>query len=225
MEVAAWREREAQSRNVPRGRILKDEAVIDIATSAPRSVEALGRLRTIPAAGSSARAPAPTFLAAVERGLSRDPASVPTPERGRPRPQRRQRRAGRAPQGAAHGRSARGARRAQDHRHRGRPRGPGRGRRRRRAGAARLAPRPVRREGAGPQGRPLALSAEGGRVWCASCRTPEREPRGTGSARPFFHAASAGGRCGSPAARSAAPPPAPSRRSAPPRRSGRDAAH
>ncbi len=48
MEVAAWREREAQSRNVPRGRILKDEAVIDIATSAPRNVEALGRLRTIP---------------------------------------------------------------------------------------------------------------------------------------------------------------------------------
>ena len=29
-------------------RILKDDAVIDIATSAPRSVEALGRLRTIP---------------------------------------------------------------------------------------------------------------------------------------------------------------------------------
>ena len=40
---------EAQTRNVPRGRILKDEAVIDIATAAPRSVEALGRLRTIPA--------------------------------------------------------------------------------------------------------------------------------------------------------------------------------
>ena len=49
MEVAAWREREAQARNVPRGRVLKDEAVIDVASAAPRNAEALGRLRTIPA--------------------------------------------------------------------------------------------------------------------------------------------------------------------------------
>ena len=48
MEVAAWREREAQARDVPRGRVLKDEAVIDIAVAAPRAVEALGRLRSIP---------------------------------------------------------------------------------------------------------------------------------------------------------------------------------
>ena len=48
MEVAAWREREAQDRDVPRSRVLKDEAVIDVATSQPRSVEALGRLRSIP---------------------------------------------------------------------------------------------------------------------------------------------------------------------------------
>jgi ribonuclease D len=48
MEVAAWREREAQTRDVPRSRVLKDEAVIDIAVSAPRSVEALGRLRSVP---------------------------------------------------------------------------------------------------------------------------------------------------------------------------------
>ncbi|SCX85113.1 ribonuclease D [Microvirga guangxiensis] len=84
MEVAAWREREAQSRDVPRGRILKDDALIDVATSAPRSVEALGRLRTIPNGFERSRTGG-DILEAVERGLSRDPASIPMPERSRGR--------------------------------------------------------------------------------------------------------------------------------------------
>ncbi len=84
MEVAAWREREAQSRDVPRSRVLKDEAVIDVAVSAPRSAEALGRLRSIPNGFERSR-PASDILAAVERGLARDPATVPVPARGRPR--------------------------------------------------------------------------------------------------------------------------------------------
>ncbi|WP_377288125.1 ribonuclease D [Rhizobium sp. SG2393] len=46
--VAAWREREARARNVPRGRILKDDAIYEIAQQQPRDAEALGRLRTIP---------------------------------------------------------------------------------------------------------------------------------------------------------------------------------
>jgi ribonuclease D len=84
MEVAAWREREAQNRDVPRGRILKDDAMIDVATSAPRSVEALGRLRSIPNGFERSRTGG-DILEAVERGLSRDPATVPTPERSRGR--------------------------------------------------------------------------------------------------------------------------------------------
>ncbi len=82
MEVAAWREREAQSRDVPRGRILKDDAVIDLATSAPRSVEALGRLRSIPNGFERSRTAA-DILEAVERGVARDPKTVPMPERSR----------------------------------------------------------------------------------------------------------------------------------------------
>jgi len=85
MEVAAWREREAQTRDVPRGRVLKDDAVIDLAVSAPRSVEALGRLRSIPTGFERSRQ-AQDILAAVERGVARDPKTVPMPER----PARRQ---------------------------------------------------------------------------------------------------------------------------------------
>jgi ribonuclease D len=48
MEIAAWREREAQARDVPRGRILKDDAIYEIAEQHPTTAEALARLRTIP---------------------------------------------------------------------------------------------------------------------------------------------------------------------------------
>lgn len=84
MEAAAWREREAQARDVPRGRIMKDDALIDVAVSAPRSVEALGRLRSIPNGFERSRTGG-EILAAVERGLARDPATVPVPERSRGR--------------------------------------------------------------------------------------------------------------------------------------------
>ncbi|WP_159952175.1 ribonuclease D [Rhizobium sp. 18065] len=46
--VTAWREREARARNVPRSRVLKDDAIYEIAQQQPKDTEALGRLRTIP---------------------------------------------------------------------------------------------------------------------------------------------------------------------------------
>src|SRR4029077_18766066 len=46
MEVAAWRELEAQTRDVPRGRVLKDDTIGDIAVQAPISIERLGTLRS-----------------------------------------------------------------------------------------------------------------------------------------------------------------------------------
>jgi ribonuclease D len=44
-ELAAWREIEAQKRDLPRQRLLKDEALLDIAAQAPKNVEQLARTR------------------------------------------------------------------------------------------------------------------------------------------------------------------------------------
>lgn len=82
MEIAAWREREARSRNVPRSRIMKDDALIDIAVHAPTTPEALGALRSVPNGFERSR-PAGDILAAVARGVARDPKSVSLGERGR----------------------------------------------------------------------------------------------------------------------------------------------
>jgi ribonuclease D len=82
MELAAWREAEAQSRDVPRSRILKDDVLIEIAQAAPRSPEALANLRSFPKGMERSRAGA-EIVAAVERGLARDPTTVPKIERDR----------------------------------------------------------------------------------------------------------------------------------------------
>ncbi len=46
--AARWRELEARERNVPRGRVMKDDALFEVAQQQPRSIEALGRLRSTP---------------------------------------------------------------------------------------------------------------------------------------------------------------------------------
>ena len=46
-KLAGWREKEAQSRNVPRNRILKDEAIFELAIQQPQTSEALSALRSI----------------------------------------------------------------------------------------------------------------------------------------------------------------------------------
>jgi ribonuclease D len=82
MEVAAWREREAQTRDVPRGRVLKDDVLAEVATHAPTSIEKLGNLRSMPK-GLERSKWGQDLIAAVNRGLERDPKSLPRIERGR----------------------------------------------------------------------------------------------------------------------------------------------
>ena len=83
MEVAAWREREAQSRDVPRGRIIKDDVIGEIAIQQPKTAEALGQLRSIPKGFERSRS-GEGILAAVMSGLSRDPETLPKFERYKP---------------------------------------------------------------------------------------------------------------------------------------------
>ena len=74
--LAAWREREAQDKNVPRQRILKDDALIEIATQMPQTREALNGLRALPRGFGNSRA-GEAILQAVKEGLATDPKLVP----------------------------------------------------------------------------------------------------------------------------------------------------
>ncbi len=79
MAVAAWREREAQNKDVPRGRILKDEAVGEIAIQVPTTREALQQLRLLPR-GSADSPIGKGVLAAVAESQAMDPALIPSPK-------------------------------------------------------------------------------------------------------------------------------------------------
>ncbi|MGB8578039.1 MAG: ribonuclease D [Pseudolabrys sp.] len=85
IEVAAWREREAQNRDVPRGRVIKDEVVGDIAVQAPTTIERLGHLRSLPKGFERSRW-GEHIIDAVKRGLERDHKTLPRLERFRPAP-------------------------------------------------------------------------------------------------------------------------------------------
>jgi ribonuclease D len=82
MEVAAWRENEAQTRDVPRSRVMKDDAIGDIATHAPTSLERLGSLRSLPK-GFERSKWGQDIIDAVQRGLARDLATLPKLEKPR----------------------------------------------------------------------------------------------------------------------------------------------
>ena len=77
--LAAWREQAAQDRNLPRGRILRDEAVIEIAAHHPRTIEALARTRSLPKGVAEGKLGG-EMLEAVRRGLA-DPDPPMPPER------------------------------------------------------------------------------------------------------------------------------------------------
>ena len=70
-EIAAWREKMAQEMDVPRGRVLKDEALAEIATHPPTSQEGLDKMRNVHQ-GFSRSERGKLLLEAVQRGLDMD---------------------------------------------------------------------------------------------------------------------------------------------------------
>ena len=86
IEVAAWREEEAQNRNVPRNRILKDDAIRELALQAPKDKKGLSKLRAVPRGYENSRHAEP-LLEAIARGRQKtkeDLPPMPAPTVNRP---------------------------------------------------------------------------------------------------------------------------------------------
>ncbi|ALN73617.1 MULTISPECIES: ribonuclease D [unclassified Aureimonas] len=75
-EIAAWREREARTRDQPRSRVLKDDALYEIAQQQPRDEQALSRLRTV-SKGFERSSAGREILAAVARANAIPKAQLP----------------------------------------------------------------------------------------------------------------------------------------------------
>jgi ribonuclease D len=77
-ELAAWREKEARRRDLPRNRVLRDEALIEIAHHTPSTADDLARTRGL--GGKMAQGPqGADILAAVRRGQAVRPEDQPAP--------------------------------------------------------------------------------------------------------------------------------------------------
>lgn len=77
-ELAAWREVEAQRRNLPRNRVLRDEALVEIAAHDPATAAELARTRGLARSIAEGRM-GEAILAAVARGLALPEAECPEP--------------------------------------------------------------------------------------------------------------------------------------------------
>lgn len=83
-ELAAFREEYAQGRNVPRNRVYKDDALVELAGLKPSSLEELSRARLLLREGRKGDI-ADGILAAIKAGLACKPEDMPTPDRSRDR--------------------------------------------------------------------------------------------------------------------------------------------
>lgn len=83
IQLAAWRERMAQAMDVPRSRVLRDEALYDIANQMPTDTQKLGELRTL-SDGFARSAKAKEIIEAVKQGIAVSPTNLPPLPSGQP---------------------------------------------------------------------------------------------------------------------------------------------
>jgi ribonuclease D len=76
-EVTAWREREAQRRDTPRNRVVRDETILDLCAHAPTTLDELARMRGLSKNFADGRL-GQELLDAVKRGLAMPQAEIPT---------------------------------------------------------------------------------------------------------------------------------------------------
>lgn len=74
--AAEWREIEAQTRDIPRSRIMKDDGLYELAQAAPQSVEELGALRAVPN-GFERSKPAERLITRMQTALADPKAYAP----------------------------------------------------------------------------------------------------------------------------------------------------
>jgi ribonuclease D len=81
-ELARFREDYAQTRNVPRSRVFKDDALLELASTRPTTAEELGRSRLLLREGRKTEI-ADGILAAVKAGMEAKPEDFPKPDTSR----------------------------------------------------------------------------------------------------------------------------------------------
>ncbi|MGA9412073.1 MAG: ribonuclease D [Roseobacter sp.] len=81
-ELAAFREIYAQERNIPRNRVFKDDALVELASNKPKTIEELGRSRLLLREARRGDI-SEGILAAVAKGIACPPERMPEPDRSR----------------------------------------------------------------------------------------------------------------------------------------------
>ena len=82
-ELAAWREKRARSKNLPKNWVLRDETLADMAAQAPKDKKALKRIRNFPG-DLVDHAIGRELLSLIDKALKSDPSSWPSVKRGKP---------------------------------------------------------------------------------------------------------------------------------------------
>jgi ribonuclease D len=84
-ELAAWREKKARKKNIPKGWVLRDETLADMAGQLPTNMKALKKIRNIPGDLEKNNL-GEKLISKITKALESDPATWPAHEKKKPLP-------------------------------------------------------------------------------------------------------------------------------------------